>query len=199
MTSIKYFRDEYLSYINAGRDPVTGNLAAAVAAYGKSNMAEIRGAQTNTNEQANAPKENVEQQASQGTIARRLGGTGRAWSATRPRTRRRPGAQTQQTRLPRRPRRRTAARRRPRIKRGRSATERRRKGGRGQGAGGRRGGESGGRQDGERDRGRRAVEVPEGTLAIEACFRAGADVPYFCYHPRLTSVGACRMCWSTSR
>ena len=38
------------------------------------------------------------------------------------------------------------------------------------------------------------VEVPEGTLAIEACFRAGADVPYFCYHPRLTSVGACRMC-----
>ncbi|MBC8137786.1 MAG: NADH-quinone oxidoreductase subunit NuoG [Fibrella sp.] len=39
-----------------------------------------------------------------------------------------------------------------------------------------------------------AVQVPKGTLAIEACFRAGADVPYFCYHPRLTSVGACRMC-----
>ncbi|MDX1931544.1 MAG: NADH-quinone oxidoreductase subunit NuoG [Capsulimonadales bacterium] len=38
------------------------------------------------------------------------------------------------------------------------------------------------------------VEVPKGTLVIEACFRAGADVPYFCYHPRLTSVGACRMC-----
>jgi NADH-quinone oxidoreductase subunit G len=38
------------------------------------------------------------------------------------------------------------------------------------------------------------VEVPKGTLAIDACFRAGADVPYFCYHPRLTSVGACRMC-----
>lgn len=38
------------------------------------------------------------------------------------------------------------------------------------------------------------VEVPKGTLCIEACFRAGADVPYFCYHPRLTSVGACRMC-----
>lgn len=38
------------------------------------------------------------------------------------------------------------------------------------------------------------VQVPKGTLAIEACFRAGADVPYFCYHPRLTSVGACRMC-----
>jgi NADH-quinone oxidoreductase subunit G len=39
-----------------------------------------------------------------------------------------------------------------------------------------------------------AVEVPKGTLVIEACFRAGADIPYFCYHPRLTSVGACRMC-----
>ena len=39
-----------------------------------------------------------------------------------------------------------------------------------------------------------AVDVPKGTLAIEACFRAGGDVPYFCYHPRLESVGACRMC-----
>ena len=38
------------------------------------------------------------------------------------------------------------------------------------------------------------VTVPEGTLAIEAALRAGADLPYFCYHPRLTSVGACRMC-----
>ena len=38
------------------------------------------------------------------------------------------------------------------------------------------------------------VEVPKGTLIIEAAFRAGADIPYFCYHPRLSSVGACRMC-----
>jgi NADH-quinone oxidoreductase subunit G len=38
------------------------------------------------------------------------------------------------------------------------------------------------------------VAVPKGTLVIEAAFRAGSDVPYFCYHPRLTSVGACRMC-----
>ncbi len=38
------------------------------------------------------------------------------------------------------------------------------------------------------------VEVPKGTLVIEAAFQAGADIPYFCYHPRLTSVGACRMC-----
>ncbi|MBC8104559.1 MAG: (2Fe-2S)-binding protein, partial [Cytophagales bacterium] len=39
-----------------------------------------------------------------------------------------------------------------------------------------------------------SVEVPKGTLVIEAAFQAGADIPYFCYHPRLTSVGACRMC-----
>lgn len=38
------------------------------------------------------------------------------------------------------------------------------------------------------------VSVPKGTLVIEAAFRAGSDIPYFCYHPRLTSVGACRMC-----
>lgn len=38
------------------------------------------------------------------------------------------------------------------------------------------------------------VSVPKGTLVIEAAFSAGSDIPYFCYHPRLTSVGACRMC-----
>jgi NADH-quinone oxidoreductase subunit G len=38
------------------------------------------------------------------------------------------------------------------------------------------------------------VQVPKGTLVIEAAFRAGSDIPYFCYHPRLSSVGACRMC-----
>jgi len=32
MTSIKYFRDEYLSYIRAGRDMISGDIAAAVAA-----------------------------------------------------------------------------------------------------------------------------------------------------------------------
>jgi len=40
----------------------------------------------------------------------------------------------------------------------------------------------------------KSVEVPKGTLVIEAAFAAGSDIPYFCYHPRLTSVGACRMC-----
>ncbi len=38
------------------------------------------------------------------------------------------------------------------------------------------------------------ISVPKGTLAITAAFMAGADVPYFCHHPRLKPVGACRMC-----
>jgi NADH-quinone oxidoreductase subunit G len=38
------------------------------------------------------------------------------------------------------------------------------------------------------------VSVPKGMLAITAAFQAGADVPYFCHHPRLKPVGACRMC-----
>ena len=40
----------------------------------------------------------------------------------------------------------------------------------------------------------KAVSVPKGTLVITAAFQAGADVPYFCHHPRLKPAGACRMC-----
>jgi len=40
----------------------------------------------------------------------------------------------------------------------------------------------------------RPVTVPKGTLVITAAFQAGADVPYFCHHPRLKPAGACRMC-----
>lgn len=39
-----------------------------------------------------------------------------------------------------------------------------------------------------------AVSVPKGTLVITAAFAAGIDVPYFCHHPRLRPVGACRQC-----
>ena len=35
---------------------------------------------------------------------------------------------------------------------------------------------------------------PKGTRMIEACRQAGADVPHYCYHPKLTSPGNCRMC-----
>jgi NADH-quinone oxidoreductase subunit G len=39
-----------------------------------------------------------------------------------------------------------------------------------------------------------AVEVPNGTSALDAVFHAGFDVPYFCAHEHLSPVGACRMC-----
>ena len=38
------------------------------------------------------------------------------------------------------------------------------------------------------------VEVPENANALEACRKAGVDVPHFCYHPGLSVVGQCRMC-----
>ena len=38
------------------------------------------------------------------------------------------------------------------------------------------------------------VTAQSGELLIDACERAGAYVPRFCYHPRMTPVGMCRMC-----
>jgi NADH-quinone oxidoreductase subunit G len=38
------------------------------------------------------------------------------------------------------------------------------------------------------------VTAPAGTLLIEACKRAGIDIPAFCYYPGLSLQGACRMC-----
>ncbi|HXJ11410.1 MAG TPA: 2Fe-2S iron-sulfur cluster-binding protein, partial [Candidatus Limnocylindrales bacterium] len=40
----------------------------------------------------------------------------------------------------------------------------------------------------------RDVEVPAGTLVIEATRRMGIEVPSFCYYPGLTLQAACRMC-----
>lgn len=39
-----------------------------------------------------------------------------------------------------------------------------------------------------------AYEVPEGANLLEACLSAGLDLPYFCWHPAMGSVGACRQC-----
>ena len=39
-----------------------------------------------------------------------------------------------------------------------------------------------------------AYEVPEGDNVLEACLSAGIDLPYFCWHPEMGSVGACRQC-----
>ena len=38
------------------------------------------------------------------------------------------------------------------------------------------------------------VEVPSGTTILQACEAAGAEIPRFCYHERLSVAGNCRMC-----
>lgn len=38
------------------------------------------------------------------------------------------------------------------------------------------------------------VEVPEGTLIVDAAKMIGNDIPVFCYHPKMEPVGMCRMC-----
>ena len=35
---------------------------------------------------------------------------------------------------------------------------------------------------------------PKGTRLIEACRQVAREVPHYCYHPKLTSPGNCRMC-----
>ncbi|MBZ0157537.1 MAG: NADH-quinone oxidoreductase subunit NuoG [Alphaproteobacteria bacterium] len=37
-------------------------------------------------------------------------------------------------------------------------------------------------------------EVKEGVNLLHACLSLGFDVPYFCWHPAMKSVGACRQC-----
>ncbi len=37
-------------------------------------------------------------------------------------------------------------------------------------------------------------EVPDGRNLLHACLSLGLDLPYFCWHPALGSVGACRQC-----
>ncbi len=38
------------------------------------------------------------------------------------------------------------------------------------------------------------IEVPAGVTVLQACELAGAEVPRFCYHERLSIAGNCRMC-----
>jgi len=40
----------------------------------------------------------------------------------------------------------------------------------------------------------KAYEVHSGTNLLETCLSLGFDLPYFCWHPALGSVGACRQC-----
>ncbi len=38
------------------------------------------------------------------------------------------------------------------------------------------------------------MQFPKGTRVIEACGQAGSFIPRYCYHPKLSSPGNCRMC-----
>jgi NADH-quinone oxidoreductase subunit G len=38
------------------------------------------------------------------------------------------------------------------------------------------------------------VRVPKGTLVVNAAKQAGIEIPVFCHHPKIESVGMCRMC-----
>ena len=40
----------------------------------------------------------------------------------------------------------------------------------------------------------KAIEVPAGATVLQACEMAGAEIPRFCYHERLSVAGNCRMC-----
>ena len=37
-------------------------------------------------------------------------------------------------------------------------------------------------------------EVEPGQNLLEACLSKGLDLPYFCWHPAMGSIGACRQC-----
>ncbi len=38
------------------------------------------------------------------------------------------------------------------------------------------------------------VNVPAGTLIVDAAKKVGIDIPVFCYHPKMEPVGMCRQC-----
>ena len=40
----------------------------------------------------------------------------------------------------------------------------------------------------------REVQVPKGTLLIEAARSIGINIPYLCYHHKLSPFGGCRLC-----
>ena len=40
----------------------------------------------------------------------------------------------------------------------------------------------------------KAYDVKDGKNVLEACLTLGFDLPYFCWHPAMGSVGACRQC-----
>ena len=41
----------------------------------------------------------------------------------------------------------------------------------------------------------KSITVPKGTSILEAARMNGIIIPSFCWHPKLKSVGSCRMCY----
>lgn len=41
----------------------------------------------------------------------------------------------------------------------------------------------------------RTATVAKGTTVLQAALGMGIDIPFFCWHPKLKPVGACRMCY----
>jgi len=41
---------------------------------------------------------------------------------------------------------------------------------------------------------RRAISAPEGVPLLQAMLDAGLDIPHYCYHPKLSIDGSCRLC-----
>jgi NADH-quinone oxidoreductase subunit G len=40
----------------------------------------------------------------------------------------------------------------------------------------------------------RTVEAPQGSTLLQAMLDAGLDIPHYCYHPKLSIDGSCRLC-----
>src|SRR6476659_10856167 len=40
----------------------------------------------------------------------------------------------------------------------------------------------------------KTFEITEGKNLLETCLALGLNLPYFCWHPAMGSVGACRQC-----
>jgi NADH-quinone oxidoreductase subunit G len=38
------------------------------------------------------------------------------------------------------------------------------------------------------------IEAREGEPLLQAMLNAGLDIPHYCYHPKLTIDGSCRLC-----
>src|SRR5262249_4931401 len=38
------------------------------------------------------------------------------------------------------------------------------------------------------------IEVEDGSTVLQACEQLGIEIPVFCYHPKLSIAGNCRMC-----